>query len=282
MPPLDASISKDNISRRNDEAASRTVAFDTPWIVPWRRTPHAEVTLVAFPYAGGTASMVRPWLDALPVWSDLLAVQYPGRETRIAETAFDRAGPLADAIAAELGPRLHGPVCFIGHSMGALLAFLVAGRLGALGWPEPDHLIVAGRRAPHLPNPFEPAHALPEPQFLARLRRLNGTPAAVFESAELLELLMPMLRADFAVNETYRHDGGAPAPCTVTTLGGTRDPMATPEELSAWAMHAPGNLTLHLFEGEHFFIRSAQTAVLDRVSTILAGLRSGAGAQGAS
>lgn len=248
------------------------MAFESPWVVPWRRSPDAEVTLVAFPYAGGTASMVRPWLDTLPAWSDLLAVQYPGRETRISETPIDRAESLADAIAAELGPRLRGRVCFFGHSMGALMAFLVAGRLAAQGWAPPAHLIVSGRRAPHLADPFEPAHNLPQAQFLARLHRLDGTPAAVLAHTELVEILMPMLRADFAVNETYRH-AHAPVPCPVTALGGTQDPMATPEELSAWAIHAPAGLSTHLFDGNHFFVRSAQAAVLDRIHTILAALR---------
>ncbi|MFV3130831.1 thioesterase II family protein [Niveispirillum sp. KHB5.9] len=245
--------------------------------MPWRRSAQARVTLVAFPHAGGTAAMARPWPDALPAWVDVLAVQYPGRETRIGEKSYTRAIPLVEAIAGALAPGLPGRVCFLGHSMGALLAFLTARHLAASGHRAPDHLIVAGRRSPHLPDPFEPAHALPQDQFLARLRRLNGTPAAVFDHAELLELLLPMLRADFAVNETYRHDDDSPAPCPVTALGGTRDPMARPDELEAWRALAPLGLTTRLFEGDHFFLRSAQAAVLAHVTDILSGLASRAG-----
>lgn len=253
------------------DAFSRT---QTPWIVPWHRSAQTRVTLVAFPHAGGTASMARPWPGALPAWVDVIAVQYPGRETRIGEKPYSHATPLVEAIADALAPTLSGPVCFLGHSMGALLAFLTARHLAARGHRPPDHLIVAGRRAPHLPDPFEQAHALPQDQFLARLRRLNGTPAAVFDHAELMELLLPMLRADFAVNETYRHEDDTPAPCPVTALGGTRDPMARPDELEAWQAQAPQGLTTRLFEGDHFFLRSAQTEVLEHVKDILSGLAS--------
>jgi medium-chain acyl-[acyl-carrier-protein] hydrolase len=248
---------------------------DTPWVVKWRSVPAAKVTLLAFPHAGGTASMVRRWTDLLPDWCDVWAVQYPGRESRFTEMPHDRAEPLADAIATAIAPRLRGPVFFFGHSMGALLAFLVTQRLMAAGKPAPHHLIVAGRRAPHLPDPFEPAHRLPEPQFIARLRRLNGTPPEIFQHADLMEILLPMLRADFGISETYQHKPTLPLSCPLTVLGGTRDPMATRDELCAWAAHSPDGMTMHMFDGDHFFIRSAQAAVLHRVSAIAADVAGG-------
>jgi len=66
-----------------------------------------------------------------------------------------------------------------------LLAFLVTQRLMAAGKRAPHHLIVAGRRAPHLPDPLEPSHGLPDPQFIARLRSLNGTPPETFQHDDL-------------------------------------------------------------------------------------------------
>lgn len=214
--------------------------------------------------------MARRWTDFLPDWCDVWAVQYPGREGRFAETPFDRAEPLADAIAAAIAPQLHGQVCFFGHSLGALLAFLVTQRIAAASGPAPHHLIVSGRRAPHLPDPLEPSHGLPEPQFIARLRTLNGTPPDVFHHGELLDILLPMLRADFAASETYRYRPGPRLPCPLTVFGGTRDPMTTPDDLRAWDTYAPERTTMHMFEGDHFFIRSAEAEVMKRVGEIAA------------
>ena len=249
------------------------ISSDTPWIVKWRSTPTAKVTLLTFPYAGGTASMARRWTDLLPDWCDVWAVQYPGREERFTEMPFDRADPLADAIAAAITPHLRGRVCFFGHSMGALLAFLVAQRLMAAGRRNPHHLIVAGRRAPHLPDPVAPSHDLPESQFIARLRDLNGTPPEIFQHADLLEILLPTLRADFATSETYRHEPLPPLSCPLTVLGGTRDPTTTRDELCAWAVHASESTTVHMFDGDHFFVRSEQAAVLQQVAAIAAGVQ---------
>ena len=255
--------------RPNTETYSVTNTNGTPWIVKWRSTSAGRVTLLVFPHAGATASMARRWTDYLPDWCNVWAIQYPGREARFAEMPFDRAEPLADAITAAIIPPLRGPVCFFGHSLGALLAFLVAQRLIAASQPAPHHLIVSGRRAPHRPDPQEPSHGLPEPQFIARLRTLNGTPPEVFHHVDLLDLLLPMLRADFAASETYRYKPGPRLSCPVTVFGGTRDPLTTPDDLRAWATYAPERTVTHMFDGDHFFIRSAEADVLKRVSAIV-------------
>ena len=213
--------------------------------------------------------MARRWTGYLPDVCNVWAIQYPGREGRFAEMPFDQAEPLADAIAAAIVPHLRGPICFFGHSLGALLAFLVTQRLIAASQPAPHHLIVSGRRAPHLPDPQEPSHSLPEPQFIARLKTLNGTPAEVFQHVGLLDLLLPMLRADFAASETYRYKPGPRLPCPVTAFGGTRDPLATPDDLRAWAGYASKHAATYMFDGDHFFIRSAEKEVLTRVAAIV-------------
>ncbi|MGJ4999557.1 thioesterase II family protein [Bradyrhizobium sp. HKCCYLS3077] len=255
--------------RPHTETYSVTDTNDTPWIVKWRSTSAGRATLLAFPHAGGTASMARRWTDHLPGWCNVWAIQYPGRDGRFAEVPFDRAEPLADAITTAVIPNLRGPVCFFGHSLGALLAFLVAQRLMTASHSAPHHLIVSGRRAPHLPDPQAPSHGLPEPEFIARLRRLNGTPPEVFHHVGLLELLLPMLRADFAASETYRYRPGPKLSCPVTVFGGIRDPLTTPHDLRAWATHAPEPTGMHMFDGDHFFIRSAEKDVLAHIAAIV-------------
>ena len=105
-------------------------------------------------------------------------------------------------------------------------------------------------------------HALPKAEFLDTLRRYNGTPEAVLQSAELMELLLPTLRADFALIETYRYPAQLPLNCPITAFGGLQDWKTSVDDLEAWHKHTDAAFSLRMFPGNHFFIHSAQTSLL--------------------
>jgi medium-chain acyl-[acyl-carrier-protein] hydrolase len=130
-------------------------------------------------------------------------------------------------------------------------------------------LFVSGRRAPQLPDPDPPIHTLPEPEFLDQLRRYNGTPEAVLENAELMQLLLPTLRADFAVLETYVYAPEPPLECPITTFGGLSDREASRDELEAWRDQTSAAFSVEMFPGDHFFVHSAQPLLLQALSKTL-------------
>jgi medium-chain acyl-[acyl-carrier-protein] hydrolase len=143
--------------------------------------------------------------------------------------------------------------------MGALVAFELTRRLEAEGRSMPGRLIVSGCAAPQSPDTSPPIHALPRAEFLTALRRLGGVPAE--EDADLIDLLLPALRADFEVCETYRYAPGAPLSCPITVFAGTEDPVASPEWTSLWAGQSRGAFRQLLFPGGHFFLHTAREAV---------------------
>jgi medium-chain acyl-[acyl-carrier-protein] hydrolase len=150
--------------------------------------------------------------------------------------------------------------------MGARVCFEVARLLRRQGGPQPASLFVSGDHAPHLPSPRAPIHALPQGEFVQELRRLNGTPGTVLECAELMELLLPLLRADLTLIETYIYQPEAPLDCPISAFGGLQDPEAAPPSLEAWCQHTRGSFSLHLFPGDHFFLVNSKTAVLEALS----------------
>ncbi len=168
-----------------------------------------------------------------------------------------------------LQPALDRPFAFFGHSMGGLVAFEVARRLREQG-QSPVHLFVSASRAPQLVREDRPIHVLPDHEFMDELRRLNGTPEEVLEHGELMGLLLPMIRADFTALETYRHVPGPPLDCPITALGGADDPSVGRTELQAWQRQTRAAFTLHLFPGDHFYLNSAEPAVLALVARALA------------
>ena len=221
--------------------------------------------LLCFPYAGGGASIYRTWPSSLPPEIEVLPVQLPGREARIREPAFTSLPPLIDGLLPALGRGLlDGPVAFFGHSMGALVAYELARALRDAGSPRPLHLFVSARRAPDLPARTAPIHALPEPEFRQRLRELNGTPEAVLEHPELMELLGPTLRADFTLIETYEPTSAPPLDCPITAFGGVDDPDVSEEEMAAWRRFTTAAFQLRMLPGDHFFLAQDSGEALRR------------------
>ncbi|YAF94031.1 MAG: thioesterase II family protein [Nodularia sp. CChRGM 3473] len=228
--------------------------------------PQASVRLFCFPYAGGSSLIFRTWSDSLPKTVEVCPIELPGRGTQMRTALFSQLEPLVNAIASALFPHLNKPFAFFGHSMGALVSFELARLLRKLYSVEPVHLFVSGRRAPQIPHPDPPIHALGEPAFKEELRRLNGTPEAVLENAELMQFLIPILRADFTVLETYIYTAELALNCPITAFGGLQDQEVNCDELQAWQEQTNSTFSLQMFRGDHFFLHSDQSLVLQSLS----------------
>jgi medium-chain acyl-[acyl-carrier-protein] hydrolase len=236
------------------------------WFAYRRPRPGARLRLFCLPYAGGSASIFRLWPEHLPAEVDVLPVQYPGRESRLSQAPLISMTAMADQLAAALRPYLDLPFAFFGHSLGGILGYETARRLRAESQPQPLHLFASGARAPHLPDPDPPIHHLPDAEFVAELHRLNGTPELVLQNAELMQLLMPVLRADFQVIETYRCVPGAPLNCPISVFGGSDDPELTRDDLLGWREQTTASFTLRLLAGDHFFLHSSRDVLLQLIA----------------
>jgi medium-chain acyl-[acyl-carrier-protein] hydrolase len=199
-------------------------------------------------------------------------VQLPGREKRLREPPVKRLGPLVDEIAHALGNELDLPFAIFGHSMGALLGFELARRFRRDLGRQPVHLFVSGHRAPQLPDPDPPIHDLPDDEFVTQMQRLNGTPQAVFESPELMELVLPTLRADFTLCETFAYRPERPLTCPVSVYGALQDKIAQRPDLEAWCEQTSGPFVVRMFPGDHFFIHTSQPLLLETLNRELQAL----------
>jgi medium-chain acyl-[acyl-carrier-protein] hydrolase len=226
-----------------------------------RRTP-PRMRLFCFPYAGGGAQIYRNYAEALPNDIEVCAIQLPGRERRFQEPSLESVDAIVEQLAPVMAEQTDLPYAMFGHSLGALVGFELVRRLRSEGRQLPVRLFVSGHRAPHLPDPDPPIRHLPDDAFIEELRELNGTPQAVFDSPELLELVLPILRADFTAAETYTYRSDHPLPCSITALGGASDEMVTREALQGWKDHAGGGFEYYVLEGDHFFIHQRHQDVM--------------------
>jgi medium-chain acyl-[acyl-carrier-protein] hydrolase len=240
------------------------------WLPYYKPKPGARLTLFCLHHAGGAASAYRAWRDSLPDAIDVAAVQLPGREARLSERPLSSAeaavAAMVDGLALE---RLDHPFAIFGHSVGGRLAFELTRQLRRSGRQLPVHLFVSGTRAPHVPRRGESIHRLPDAELVAALEEYGGTPPQVLSSRELMELLLPMLRADFTISEEVAYRAEAPLPMPITALGGLADDDVTIDDLEAWREHTSADFQRHMLPGGHFFVSSQAAEVVRLVATEL-------------
>ncbi|MBV7327531.1 alpha/beta fold hydrolase [Chloroflexi bacterium TSY] len=242
-----------------------------PWFRISYSNPSARLRLFCFPYAGGTASVYRTWHQHLPTDVEVCAVQLPGRENRIRERPLTDVDELVQALIPNLLPYLDKPFVFFGHSMGAIIAHELAQQLYDHSGQTPVYLFVSGRRAPFLPETTTPLHILPtDDALLAEAqKRYNNILAVMFEDAELRQLLVPLLRADFTLVETYQYSEKRRLPFSLIALGGEDDDRASKSQLMAWEELTQANFALHLFPGGHFYLNDQTRPLVTTIASYL-------------
>jgi len=240
------------------------------WFARVRPRPEAAVRLFCFPHAGGAASSYFNWPAALD-GVDVLAVQPPGREGRLAEPPIADMPTLLERLVAAVQPHLDRRFLFFGHSMGALVAFELARELRRLGLPSPARLYVSGRRAPTVPNTETPLHVLPDDQLADELnRRFGGLPAAILAEPELMALFLPIIRADLTVLERHAFEPDPVLDLPVTALGGQDDTRASEGDLAAWRVLTSAGFAVRRFPGGHFYLHDRRDAFLRAFASMLA------------
>ena len=244
----------------------------------WLRTrtprPSADLTLVCLPHAGGSASYYRDWGARLPASVEVRVVQYPGREERFVDAPVDDMAAMADALVDVLAPLFDRPVALFGHSMGAAIGYEVARRCEERGHPT-ALLLASGFPAPHRRAPGD-LHTRGDDALVAEIARVSGEPVDALAGAELRELLLPMVRADYRLIERYAPAAPPPVTTPIVVCRGDADPDVGHAGGEAWGeLAASGALSgHHVFAGGHFYFRRDPTALLGVVSARLGQIRS--------
>ncbi len=231
-----------------------------PWLTCPQPRPAAGFRLYCLPHAGSGAAFFHSLAPLLPQSIEMMAVQLPGREARLAEPPHRRMASLVDALVDGIRESLVLPYAIFGHSMGALVAFELNRALRRRGLPLPRAMIVSGRRPPTVPDTEPPLHVLPDDTFVdALVRRYDAIPEVIRNEPGLMALFVPVLKADFEIIETYVYQDEPPLPCPVALYGGRDDPQT--RQMDGWASLFGGPSRFRQFDGGHFYISSQRRAV---------------------
>jgi surfactin synthase thioesterase subunit len=221
------------------------------------------VRLFCLPHAGGSATAYRPWQALAEPWIDLCPIELPGHGRRIAEPPSADLDPLVTALLDGIGAACDRPFAFFGHSAGARLALACAHRVGT----PPRHLFVSAADL----APAGTLHMLPDPDLIAALRRIGGTPAAVLEHPGMMAALLPAIRADLALAAEAAGRAGPPLAGPVTAFAGRADAAVSEAGIAAWAGTTSNSFTARWLPEGHFYSPAGVATVLRAIADALRG-----------
>lgn len=231
------------------------------WFEHGKLNPQARCRLFCFPFAGSGASIFYTWSDHFPPTVEIFPVELPGHGTRLKEATTTQLSVLVQGLTDVIHPYLDRPFALFGHSMGALISFELARQLRREHALLPDYLFVSAHRAPQLADFDGHLHTLSDQDLLEQLVSLNGTPRAILEEPELMSLILPIIRADFALIETYTYQPESPLTCPIAAFGGLQDAIVSQSQVEAWHEQTVNAFALHLLPGDHFFLSSAKPII---------------------
>lgn len=236
----------------------------TPWLRRPRPRPQPELRLLCLPHAGGSTALYRHWKDLLPPGIEPVLVCPPGREDRLDDPLPEDLPELVAGLGSALVPLLDRPWAAFGHSMGATVAHELVLWLLRRGHRPPRHLFVSAREAPQHHHGGT-VHLLDDDSLATELIRLGGTSPELLAMAEVRQLVLPAVRGDYRLIETYAAQPGGPVPCPLTALIGVGDQELTAEEAAGWEKWTTGPFRLLSFPGGHFYLSEQPHAVVDAV-----------------
>lgn len=248
---------------------------ESPYFLKFSAELNTSVKMFFFHYAGGSASIYRNWVKDLPSSAEVIGIQLPGREGRFREAPYKEISLiLGDLLAAMESLTDSKPYIFFGHSLGGLIAYELARELNN-NKTLPQHLVISGCQAPHLPLRRKKIHHLPDRDLLSELALYRGIPEAIINNRELMSTFIPVIRADFTISENYSYKTKKLLSCPITLLNGLEDPYIFLEDIQGWKQHTSGEFNQYLFQGDHFFIfKDAYPQVISLLTNIVRSISS--------
>jgi medium-chain acyl-[acyl-carrier-protein] hydrolase len=216
--------------------------------------------LFCFPYAGGTAEVFHQWIDLIPNYVELCAIQLPGRSLRMKEAPLRDMQVLVEELFYLLKQLQDVPFAFFGHSMGAQIAFEIASLFYQNHLLLPNHLFISARKALHLPSDNYPIHKMSNEECIALIKSLNIIPEEVLANKEMAKMIITTSQADFEMIEkrTYGSDI-EPLPIPLWAFCGSKDFIVNRDSMVEWCKYTTKEFKLFDIPGEHLFIINADS-----------------------
>jgi medium-chain acyl-[acyl-carrier-protein] hydrolase len=244
-------------------------------MMPWIKLSKGEndyFRVFCFPYSGATAQVFRPLTQLLPEGISIYSCELPGRGRRFGEEIPGTLTEIVEETFLSIKKIIDRPYVFFGHSLGGKIGYEMARYIRTHNHPLPKHLFVTGVRAPQVPKREKNTFDLPRNEFIEKIKEMGGTPEEIINNEEMLDIMVPILRKDFQIYETYRFTPDIPMPFPITAIGGIDDKFVTKEDLEQWSIHTSSLFDMHMLAGDHFFIHDNMNKIAQLITKAISSI----------
>jgi medium-chain acyl-[acyl-carrier-protein] hydrolase len=241
----------------------------SPWLLEAPTKKPGRCRLFCFPYAGGGASLFTAWNSLSPA-AEVVAVQLPGRENRLREPPATRLEDIVPSLLEAIEPQLFGPWAVFGHSFGGLLAYETARAAVRDGHHQPEAVFVSACRPPDVESRFPKLlHTLSDEELIAALEDLGASPSPILSDPEMRRLVLPAVRADIELCETYEFVPDDVLEAPIVAFSGADDHHADPAEMKRWREFTHGSYNQRIVPGGHFFLKTDPALLVAQLKELL-------------
>lgn len=233
----------------------------------WPVQPTPKLRLVCFPYAGGSSTIFSEWSDLLGDDYEVTAVTLPGRGVRIGERPHETWSSLLRDIQNQISSLLDAPYALFGHSFGGRIAYEVSQIVG--NSTPPIATLISGCRSPDFPQNQPLMHLLSDEEFLTAVDVMEGTPKAILDNQDVMRIMLPTIRSDMKLSETWTQRHSVKIDTPIHVLLGSEDKIETPKSVEGWEQCTASNYGFHEMSGGHFNIDENPRAFIRVLKKIL-------------
>ncbi|MBS9782304.1 MAG: SDR family NAD(P)-dependent oxidoreductase [Arcobacter sp.] len=237
----------------------------SPWISCYEARENAKIRLICIPHGGGGPHTYKEWAEKLPDFIEVYALCFPGRGSRRDEDAICNMFELSDEISNVIAQISDKPYAIFGHSVGALVAYEVAKEIEKQGIMPPLRLILSAHKTPEDSKEDEPMYMLSDEDLMNKILELGLLPNDVLENKELLDFILPPLRADFELSETYEYEKSKALNIPITATFGKSDPLLNGQDIQKWEKYTNSEYKIKEYDGDHFYTLSKQDILFDDI-----------------
>ena len=225
--------------------------------------------LFCLPYAGASAAIYMKWKKSLEPVAECVPLELAGRGVRSKEPFYKGMEDASEDVLEQLLRRVDGkPYAVFGHSMGGMILYEVARKIRQRKLPPPSALFFSGRPSPDTPRKEAPIHELPDGEFAEKIIAMGATSKEIFSMPALMNVFVPVLRADFLLVETYRYEEAEPLPWRLTAIAGTEEQW-TDDEVEGWNRHTSEGCRIVRLPGGHFYWQHDAETLHDVLKDVL-------------
>ncbi|SJN59057.1 Linear gramicidin dehydrogenase LgrE [Vibrio ruber DSM 16370] len=245
--------------------------IDDRWLYCPKKNKDAEKRIFIFPHAGGTAQGYKKWAEVLFERNnvEVCIVQLPGRAERMHEEHVVHMPSLVNGLLESIQHFLDKPYICFGHSLGCLVCFELMKEIRSKSLRMAELMILSAKRAPHLPRQYDKISSQSKLDLVRTLKTFDGTPSFILDDDDLLNILLPIMRNDFLLDESYIYNDSESLDIPLMILGADKDLLASQSELLAWEKHTLNKFNYKIYSGSHFYIFEHEDEILNLMSEVI-------------